>query len=256
MNRMFRVAFVALAMGAACAAWAQKHVQSTLDSRMVLAFKVNPAELQRWIPAPWQIDPVAAGPSKDANLVMTFVDRLLDQDAEGKPVKTATYRVVALATPARNPQNGDSGPLLIRLYNSNPDAVPGFYKTAVLAVVEREQTLSGAGIAPGSALERWAMKDGRGGTIDLLVQYQRGTPLRAKVEAKPRSGSDPATWRTYRIDQSTDVLKSINGGTDRVQKYDLKLKVPELAKLFDGSEQLVSVTSIPWYTRQTFLPAD
>jgi hypothetical protein len=28
----------------------------------------------------------------------------------------------------------------------------------------------------------------------------------------------------------------------------------ELAKLFDGKEQLVSIAAIPWYTRQTFLP--
>ena len=30
--------------------------------------------------------------------------------------------------------------------------------------------------------------------------------------------------------------------------------VAELDKLFDGKEQLISVISIPWYARQTFLP--
>lgn len=246
--------FLVAALCAAVAIGAEKHVQSTLDSRIVLAFRVNPAEAQRLIPAPWSVVPVAAGPSKDANLVVTFVDRLLDQDGEGKPVKVPTYRVIALSVPATNPQTGESGPLLVRLFNSSPDAVPGFYKTAVHATVDRNLSMSGSGQEPGTASERWTMKDGKGGTIDLQVDYQRGTPTRAKAEAKPRSGSDPATWRIYRIEQGLDVLKSIPAGTDRVKSYKLRVAVPEFAKLFDGSEQLVSVTSVPWYTRQTFLP--
>jgi hypothetical protein len=249
-----RLALGVTVLGVASLACAQKHVQSTLDSRIVLAYKVNAAEIQRWIPAPWQVAPVASGPAKDANLTMTFVDRLLDQDAEGKPVKTPTYRVVALSVPATNPQTKDSGGLIVRLYNSSPESIPGFYKTAVLATVDREITEKGSGASTASVLERWGMKDGKGGSLELLVQYQRGIATRSKLEAKPRSGSDPATWRIYRIEQATEVLKSIHGGTDRVQAVNLRVKVPELAKLFDGSEQLVAVTSVPMYTRQTFLP--
>ena len=235
-------------------AWAETLIQSTLDSRIALAFRVSQAELQRWLPAPWQVDPVAAGPSKDANLMVTFVDRLLDQDAEGKPAAVATYRVVAVAIPAKNPQTGVSGPLLIRIFNSNPQAVPGFYKTAVPATVRREQTLKGASLEPGAVAESWEMRDSAGGMIELRVQYQRGTPSRAKAEAKPRSGADPTVWRTYRFEQGVDVVKSIPAGIDRVQSYQLRVTVPELGKLFDGSEQLVSIAAIPWYTRQTFLP--
>ena len=28
----------------------------------------------------------------------------------------------------------------------------------------------------------------------------------------------------------------------------------KIAPLFDGSQQLISVTSIPWYSRQVYLP--
>jgi hypothetical protein len=48
---------------------------------------------------------------------LTFVDRLLEQDAEGKPVLIASYRVVTLGIPTRNPQTGESGSLPVRLYN-------------------------------------------------------------------------------------------------------------------------------------------
>jgi len=30
--------------------------------------------------------------------------------------------------------------------------------------------------------------------------------------------------------------------------------VPELCRLFDGSEQLLSITVVPWYVRQVFPP--
>jgi hypothetical protein len=30
--------------------------------------------------------------------------------------------------------------------------------------------------------------------------------------------------------------------------------VPEMSKMFDGSEKLISLTAVPFYTRQTFLP--
>lgn len=254
-NKSLLAAIVATAAFlAAGPGWSQKHVQSTLDSRVVLAFAANPAEVQRWLPPPWQPSPVASGPAKDANLLLTFVDRLLNQDAEGKPSPIATYRVLALAIPARNPQTGDTGPLLVRLYNSNPNEIPGFYKTAVLASVEREVSWSGADNSLGMAQERWQVKDGKGGTLLLQLHYQRSVPVRGALEAKPRSGSDPATWRIYRIEQGTDVVKSVPAAIDRVKSYRLSNGIAELQKLLDGSEQLVSITAVPWYTRQTLLP--
>jgi len=66
--------------------WAETLVQQNVDTRVVLAFRVGHAGLQRWLPAPRQVDPVATGPSKGANLTVSFIDRLLNQDSEGKVV--------------------------------------------------------------------------------------------------------------------------------------------------------------------------
>lgn len=228
--------------------------QSTLDSRVVLALRVKVDELQRLVQAPWKINPVAEGASKDANLSMTFLERLLNQGADGKPTTVATYRLVALSVPVRHSQTGESAPMIVRIFNSSPPEIPGFYKTAVQATVRREQTLKGVGVEPGTVTESWEMRNGSGGTIELKLQYTRGTPSRVKGEAKPRSGADPAIWRIYRFEQGVDVVRSIPTGVDRVQSYQLRMNVPEFAKLFDGSEKLVSIAAVPWYTRQTFLP--
>ena len=88
----------------------------------------------------------------------------------------------------------------------------------------------------------------------LQVRYERSPPAPGKTEARPRSGSDPALWRIYRIEQSVDVVKSVPEGIDRMRNLRFRNNVAELDKLFDGKEQLISVTSIPWYARQTFLP--
>jgi len=179
---------------------------------------------------------------------------LLNQGADGKPTAVATYRLVALGVAVKHPQTGESAPMIVRIFNSSPPEIPGFYKTAVQATVRREQTLKGVGVEPGTVTDWWEMRNGSGGVIELKLQYTRGTPSRAKGEAKPRSGSDQAIWRIYRSEQGVDVVRSIPAGIDRVQSYQLRVSVPEFAKLFDGSEKLVSISAIPWYTRQTFLP--
>jgi hypothetical protein len=56
------------------------------------------------------------------------------------------------------------------------------------------------------------------------------------------------------LDTATDIVKSISAGIDRVQNYQLRVAVPELKKLFDGTEQLVAIGVIPLYVRQIFLP--
>jgi hypothetical protein len=234
--------------------WAETLVQQNVDTRVVLAFRVGQAALQRWLPAPWQVHPVATGPSKDANLIVTFVDRLLNQDGEGKPIAGGTTQMVGLGVPAKHGQTGETAPFVIRIFDANPQLIPGPYKTAVLATIRREATLKAAGLEPGTGSEMWEMRESGGGVIEVRVEYQRGVPARAKPESKPHSPVDPSFFRIYRPDVGTDVVKSIPDSIDRLRSYQFRVTVPELRTLFDGSEQLVSIAILPWYVRQVFLP--
>jgi len=64
--------------------------------------------------------------------------------------------------------------------------------------------------------------------------------------------------RSILRDHQTDgdrLWKRFNAGKDdRVQSYRFRSTVPELARLFDGTEQLVAVSVIPWYAREVRLP--
>jgi hypothetical protein len=233
---------------------AETLVQQNVDTRVVLAFRVGQEALQRFLPAPWRVDPVATGPSKDANLTITFLDQLLNQDGEGKPIAGGTTRIVALGIPAKNGQTGEAAPFLLRAFDANPQGVPGPYKGAVGATIRRQASLQSADLERTTASELWEMREPGGGVIEIRLEYQRGLPTRAKPEAKPHSLVEPSFFRIYRIEQGTDVVKSVPAAIDRVRSYHFRVTVQELRTLFDGTEQLVSIAVLPWYLRQVFLP--
>ena len=235
-------------------AWAETWVESNVDTRTALALRVGEAGLKTWLPAPWQIDPVSAGPSKGANLSVVFVDRLLTQDAAGKVLGAGIDRIVAFVIPAKHPQTGESAPFVIRVFTTNPQGVPGPYKNYAHATIRREQTQQGANLEPGTGGEQWELRTAAGDLVDLRLQYQRGVPARTTGESRPHSAVDPSFFRIYKVDQGLDVVRSIPAGIDRVQGYQLRVTLTEFRKLFDGSEQLVSIAVVPWYVRQVYLP--
>jgi hypothetical protein len=86
------------------------------------------------------------------------------------------------------------------------------------------------------------------------LQFVRGVPTRSKAEPNVFSAAKPEFYRMYRIEQASDVARSTATGVDRVSKISVKAAGPKMSLLFNGTEQLISVTSVPWYWRQTYLP--
>ena len=226
------------------AATAETPVGSNVDTRVVVALQVRPEALPQWVAAPWQVNPVAAGPSKGANLSVVFVDQHLVQDADGKPVAAGVNRIMALTVPGKHSGTGATASVVARIYSSEPSYVPGPYKNGVPATIRRERTLRGSSTEPQSGREIWTI-NAAGGAAELQFDYQGGLPSRSQSESKVYSGVEPTFFRIYRVDQGTDVVKSVPEGIDRVQNFRLSIGIPELAKLFDGSERVVSVTVIP-----------
>jgi hypothetical protein len=116
--------------------------------------------------------------------------------------------------------------------------------------MERRVRIDPAGTA--TVEESWELQSQDGDSIQLQVQYVRGTTTTGKAENLMYSAAKPDFYRIYRSEQAVDVVREL--GTDRVQKIIFKTSGAKLAPLFDGSELLIGVTSVPWYTRQTYLP--
>jgi hypothetical protein len=236
------------------AAWAETLVQRNVDSRVTLAFRVSQVALGSWLPTRWEINAAAKGPSAEANLFVTFIDQYISQDSDGKLIAGGNNRIVGLTVPVKNSDTGETAVIVIRLYTSNPEYVPGPYRNSAPAQISREASLSGANLEPGNGTELWNMRDNNEDEIAFRVKFQRGIPTRIKSEVKPHSSVDPAFYRVYRYEEGADIVRSIPTQEDRVQDYYFSSTVQELAKLFDGSEQLVSITIRPWYIREVFLP--
>ncbi len=197
-------------------------VGSNIDVRTIVAVKIAEVEAQKLLPPGWQVNPIASGPNQGATLTMTFIDQLLNQDPEGKPAAAA-------------------GP-------------PGAYKVGKLGSMRLEQSIKATDNEPATVSERWEVRDQSGGTVTLALEYTRALPARNKGESKVYGGPDPNFFRIYRTDAGADVLRSTATGVDRVKKVSLRVTIADLKKAFDGSEQIVSITAIPWYVREVALP--
>ena len=248
-----RALLAALVLGNVVLAHCETLVASDVSTRLGLGFRVVEARLQKWLPSGWQSNPPGLGPSRGTNLFLGFVDRLLNLDSEGKPIAGGRDRYLAIVVPARQSATGQSGNLVIRVFTGNAGMLPGAYKTSVLAQIRREQSDQGAGIEPGTASDAWEVRDDSG-AIQVKLQYRRELPHRSSSEQKFFSPVQPDFFRIYRTDQGSDVVRSVPLEVNRVESFSVKVSIAELQELFDGTEQLISVTAAPWAVRQIFLP--
>jgi hypothetical protein len=233
---------------------AETLVQSNVDTRLVLAYKVDPVSLQSHMPAGWAVAAIAAGPMKNANLVLTCVDRLLAQAPDGKPMAGGIERQVLFTVPARNNQSGESATFVLRAYTANPDQIPGPYKTSLLARVAFHTESSGSDTGFDEAIQSCIARSETGVLVEARIAYRRALPSRSRVEARPRSPVDPKFYRVYRIDQGSDQIMSVETGRNAIKSMSVRVADPMFARAFDGSETLVGAAHVPWYVRQVYLP--
>jgi hypothetical protein len=86
------------------------------------------------------------------------------------------------------------------------------------------------------------------------MHYVRGVAAAEKIDVRVYSGAKPEFYRIYRYTQAADVVRGPGAASERVKSFAFKATGPKLAPLFDGSEQLVSVVAVPYYSRQVHLP--
>jgi hypothetical protein len=103
--------------------------------------------------------------------------------------------------------------------------------------------------------ENWEALGDDGGVLAVQLQFVRGELVRSKAEPKIHSAVKPEFYRIYKFEQAADVVRSTPNGIDRVSKISIKATGRLLSPLFDGSEQLISITSIPHYSRSIYVPS-
>ena len=226
---------------------------SNVDVRTTIAFKVSDAAAQKLLPEGWEVSSPTVGPSKGFNVAVVLIDSVSASDAEGKP--TAPFRGGVLVIPAR--KKGTEAAFSMVVYGiAVQEGAPGAYGVYAPGQSAIERRVRSGADGKAMADESWAFKTADGNSIDAQIQYAPGATAKGKLEAKVYSGAKSDFFRIYRVEQVTDVARSAATGVDRTVKVSFKAAGPKLAQLFDGSEQLISITSIPSYSRTIFLPTD
>jgi hypothetical protein len=232
------------------AAFAQTVTEWSTETRVVLAFHVNDAALQRLLPAGWTIAPSTAPGDRGANLRLVFVDRQLALDGHGNVFRAGTSRYIVFAVPARNAA-GEVNTVVVSGLSPEGGGAYGANLTATVSKVMRSSTAQAE--EGGRAEEHWEFAAASGERIELQLAFRRAPPVKSHAEAKIRSARTPSLTRTYQIDQAADVVRSASTA-DRVETLRFRASGSAFAPLFDGKEALLSVTSLPYYVREVSVP--
>ncbi|KMO20301.1 hypothetical protein SQ03_06185 [Methylobacterium platani JCM 14648] len=220
------------------------------ETRTVLTFKVGDDVVQKLLPEGWTVAPIAQGPAKGANLSIVFAERLATVDPSGKAAGGEEATVI-LSVPARK---ADETAFAIVAAYSDAATAPGFYKVGKPAKVSLERAVRVTNLS-GKVEETWSVAGEAGERIDFRIGYERLQPGRAQFDSRNVSAADGQVRRTYRIDQGLVVLASTPNGVDKTTGLTFRATGGLPGTLFDGSQQLVSAVSLPWYSRQLYVPA-
>jgi hypothetical protein len=245
-----------LAAGAMCGsgrpALAQTLVQHSAEARMQLDFHVPDAALKAMLPDGW--DPVVAttGAAKDANIRMIFIDQLDVTGPDGAPV--ATSQMVYLAVPIKQGATNTTGQMIVFGLTADPKEAPGpfaVYQAAATHHMQRSTTAD----AQIQTEENWEFTAASGEHMELHLKYERGAARQASSETKFFSAANPSTYQIFKVEQGLDIMRNATITVpDKVKEFQYKASGGKIAKLFDGTERVLSIDHLPWYTRAIYQP--
>src|SRR5580698_543252 len=228
---------------------AQTLRESSAEVRMQLDLAVSPAALKALLPDGWEPFVATSGAAKDCNVRLIFVDRVDINGPDGAPV--GTEQMVYFASPIKKTGSNEmTGQMVIDGITSNPKAAPGPF-TAYR--VERSTHAAAGG--PIENEDTWDFTGADGEHLSLHLTYERGVARKLSAETKFFSASDPNSYQIWKIDQGLDIMRNATVPVkDHVKTFEFKASGGRVAKLFDGSERVVSVDALHWYNRAVSSP--
>lgn len=237
------------------AARAQILLEHSAEVRMQLDLAVSPAPLRALLPNGWEPFVATSGPAKDCNVRLIFVDRVDINRPDGAPA--GTEQMAYFASPIKKTgSNVMVGQMVIDGITANAQNVPGpfgVYQAATSYRVERSTHAAAGG--PIENEETWDFTGSDGEHLTLHLIYERGVARKLAAETKFFSAADPNSNQTWKIDQGLDIMRNATTPVkDRVKTFEFKASGGRVAKLFDGSERVVSVDALHWYNRVVSSP--
>jgi hypothetical protein len=234
---------------------AETLLEFSAETQMQLDFHVPDAALAAMLPAGFEPNIATAGPAKDANLRMVFIDRGDITGPDNKPLARSSNQLVYLIIPIKQAATGTVGQLVLAGITADPGDAPGPFGVYVAASQHR---MARSTVAEGGATlteENWEFTAASGEHMEIHLKYERRGAPKATADVKFFSGQDPAKYQIFKYDRGLDIMRNatVNVG-DRVKEFSYKASGGRIAKLFDGSEKVLSIDAIHWSNRATYAP--
>jgi hypothetical protein len=242
--------------GVATYASAETLVETSAETRFQLDLHVPDAALQSFLPPGWTPNVATQGAAKDANLRAVFIDRLSVNGPDGKPVgTTGTNRLVYLVAPVKDP-TGAAVQLVIGGLTEDPADAPGPFGVYLLATTHTMQRATSTGSGPAMDSQDWVFAAAGGEHLEMHIKYQRGAANKTNpADVKFYSAKTPGFYQNSRQEQVLDILRNVTTNPpDHVKEFSFKASGGSYAKLFDGTEKVLSWDNIVWLSRSVFLP--
>jgi hypothetical protein len=235
---------------------AETPVESSLETRFQFDLKVPDAALASYFPVGFSSNVAAQGAAKDCNLRVVFIDRVTVNGPDGKPVGKGSNRLVYLVAPVKDP-TGANAQLVIGGLTEDPADTPGPFGNYLLATTHAMQRgTSAAGSGPILDSQDWNFVAATGEHLELHIKYERGSGNKGNpADTKFFSAKNPSFYQISRQEQVLDILRNTTTNpADRVKEYSFKGSGGSYAKLFDGTEKVLSWDNILWIHRTVLLP--
>ena len=234
---------------------AQTVLEQAAEHRFQIDFRVNDAALAKMLPAGWEPVIATAGPAKDCNLRMIFIDRMAVMAGGDKTATPHSARLVYLAIPVKQTGTNNAGQMIIHGLTEQAADAPGafgVYQHATTAKMSRTHASSN-GVFTGT--ENWEFAAASGEHMSLQVEYVRGPARKGAADVKFYYPNDPSKYLTFKTDQAIDIMRNpTTNPPDNIKKFSYKAGGGRIAALFDGTEKVVSWDSFPWYIRTVSAP--
>jgi hypothetical protein len=253
------VSAACLMLGALACGGGQARAETLLEfsaeTQMQLDFHVPDAALAAMLPAGFEPNIAPAGPAKDANLRMVFIDRGDITGPDNKPLARSSNQLVYLIIPIKQVSTGTIGQLVLAGITADPADAPGPFGVYAAASQHR---MARSTVAEGHSTlteENWEFTAASGEHMEIHLKYERRGAPKASADLKFFSGQDPAKYQIFKYERGLDIMRNatVNVG-DRVKEFSYKASGGGIAKLFDGSEKVLSIDAIHWSNRATYAP--
>jgi len=235
---------------------AQTLQEYSAEARFQLDVRVPDAALASFLPKDWAPNIATQGAAKDANLRVVFIDRMTINGPDGKPSGKGSNRLVYFAAPVKD-ASGANVQLIIGGMTADPSDAPGPFGNYLLATNWSVQRTASAGNSA-SALQSqdWSFKAAGGEHLELRIKFEPGTGNKTNpADVKFYSAKNPAFYQISRQEQVLDILKNVTTTpADRVKEFSFQAGGGSYARLFDGTQKVLSWDNIVWINRSVLLP--